>query len=266
MKNYHQKTALITGASSGIGEAFAECLAERGAKLILTARRRDRLEALAGRLRHDGAAVTVIADDLADPAAPARLREQIDAYGHVVDLLVNNAGFGSARRLDEDEPARLEDMVDLNVRALVALTRLFLPAMRARGEGGVINISSTAAFQPVPFMATYGASKAFVLSFSEALWAECEPAGVRVLALCPGYTTSEFHAVAGSKVDGVAMVPARRVAEEGLRALLDRKCYHVVGAGNYLVAQTPRFFPRHTTARIVRGMFAKRARMEPSSA
>ncbi|HEY0945559.1 MAG TPA: SDR family oxidoreductase [Opitutaceae bacterium] len=258
MKNYHQKTALITGASSGIGEAFAECLAEQGAHLILTARRHDRLATLADRLRHHGANVTVIVDDLMDPAAPGRLHDEIETRGLTVDLLVNNAGFGSGRRFDEDDRTRLEDMVDLNVRALVALTRLFLPAMRARREGGVINVASTAAFQPVPFMATYGATKAFVLSFSEALWAECEPVGVGVLALCPGYTTSEFHAIAGSRVDGIAMVPARRVAEEGLRALLDRKCYHVVGAGNYVVAQTPRFFPRHTTARIVRGMFAKR--------
>jgi short-subunit dehydrogenase len=178
------RTALVTGAGSGIGGAFAEQLAVRGADLIVVARRRNRLEQLDERItRQHGHRVTVLATDLTVPGTVVTLADDVARLGLTVDVLVNNTGFGTHGPLIGESGARISDEVQLNVGALVDLTRCFLPGTVERGDGTVVNVASTASFQPIPFMAVYGATKAFVLSFTEAVWAETRETGVRVLAL-----------------------------------------------------------------------------------
>jgi short-subunit dehydrogenase len=193
------QTALITGASSGIGAAFTRELSQRGVHLILVARDRAKLEALAARCRTvDQVRVDVLATDLTRPDAVVRLGEEIDALGHDVDVLINSAGFGVHGDVVDADPGRLHDQSQLNVTALVDLTRACLPGMSARGRGVIINLASLSAFLPLPHMAAYAATKAFVLSFTDALWMETRRSGVRVLALCPGPTDTPFHAATGS--------------------------------------------------------------------
>lgn len=191
-------TALVTGASSGIGVAIADRLAAEGHALVLVARRRERLESLATELRDRHAvAVEVVACDLAGAAERARLVSVVNARGRVVEVLVNNAGFGSRGDFVSNDRERMLGMVRLNVEAVVDLTGRFLPGMVERGRGAVINIASTAAFQPLPGAATYAASKAFVLSFSEAIRTEARGTGVTVTAVCPGPVRTEFSETAG---------------------------------------------------------------------
>jgi len=254
MFQYHGKTALITGASSGIGAAFARTLAARGANVILVARSEGRLQALADEVMRDhGVRAAVIAADLTRPDAARDLRATVDTRGLAVDLLVNNAGFGTYAPFETLAPERDHDEVTLNVAAVVDLTHLFLPAMLAKGDGAVVNVASVAAFMPGPYSAVYGATKAFVLSFSEALWAECRGRGVRVLALCPGATATEFFNVLGT--DAAATLGAKRtpaqVVETGLRALERNRSYAVDGLANYLMVQAPRVVPRGLAARLV---------------
>ena len=194
---YADRWALITGASSGIGAEFARRLASRGMHLVLTARRKELLEKLAEELhtRH-GTKTEIIAGDLTDAAEPQRLCEAITAKGIAIELLVNNAGFGWVGTIQETEQPRMRDLVQLNIAAMTELTYRLLPAMLERGHGGIINVSSVAAFQPVAYMPAYSASKAFVLHFSEALWAESRDRGVTVTALCPGTTQTDFFDVA----------------------------------------------------------------------
>ncbi|MBN1657139.1 MAG: SDR family oxidoreductase [Anaerolineae bacterium] len=196
LKDY--RTALITGASGGIGKAFACQLAARRIDLVLVARSEGALRALAGELADaHGIRTHVVVADLAVPGAAQRLYDDVTALGWPIDLLINNAGFGQAGAFAELPFDAQSRMVHLNVNAVVELTRLFLPAMIERQCGGMINLGSTAAFQPVPFMAVYGATKAFVLSFSEAVAQEVARHGVRVMALCPGETATGFQDVAG---------------------------------------------------------------------
>jgi len=254
MFQYQGKTALITGASAGIGAEFARALAVRGANVILVARSEDRLRALADELaRNHGVRAEAIATDLTRPGAARDLRAAVDARGLAVDLLVNNAGFGTYAPFETLAPERDHDEVTLNVAAVVDLTHLFLPAMLAKGDGAVVNVASVAAFMPGPYSAVYGATKAFVLSFSEALWAECRGRGVRVLALCPGATATEFFNVLGT--DAAATFGAKRapaqVVETGLRALERNRGYAVDGLANYLMVQAPRVVPRGLVARLV---------------
>jgi hypothetical protein len=247
-------TALITGASAGLGEGFARALAADGNDLILTARRADRLETLAAELRaKHGVAVRVIAADLADPAAPAQLMAAIAAAGLRVDTLINNAGYGLRGAVAElDSDAQL-GIVDVNCRALVALARAVLPAMIERRSGGILNIASTAAFQPGPWMAVYYASKAFVLSFSEALHEEAKPHGVRVAALCPGPTHTEFAGRAGmtdmALFTKLASGPDA-VVRDGLAALKGNQAVKISGAMNAVMAESIRFTPRALARRI----------------
>jgi short-subunit dehydrogenase len=209
------ETALVTGASSGIGEQFARQLAERGHDLVLVARRTDRLEALAAELPTD---TKVIACDLATDAAslPARVAE----LGVEVDLLVNNAGFGSHGRFPEIAEGRDAEMVRLNCEAVVILTRAFLPAMIERGRGGVITVASTAGFQPLPYETTYSASKAFALNFSDALHTELRGTGVRCLAVNPGPVRTEWQEVAGIEESQIppGMISAEQCVRESLAA------------------------------------------------
>ncbi len=253
MFQYGGKTALITGASAGIGAEFARALAARGANVILVARSKDRLRALADEVARDyGVRAEAVAADLTRPGAARDLQAAVDARGLAVDLLVNNAGFGTYGRFETLSPERDGDEVALNVAAVVDLTHLFLPTMLARGDGAVVNVASVAAFMPGPYSAVYGATKAFALSFSEALWAEYRGRGVRVLALCPGATATEFFDALGTDtgVRGAKRSP-EQVVETGLRALERDRPYAVDGLANYLMIQVPRVVPRGLAARLV---------------
>jgi len=249
---YKGKTALVTGASSGIGEAFARELAARGMDLVLVARSEDKLRTLAAELaRGHGIRADVVAADLGREGAAERLHEEVKGRGMRVDMLVNNAGFGTHGPFETLSPDRDHAEVMLNVTAVVDLSHAFLPAMAERGDGAVINVGSTAGFQPLPYMAVYGATKAFVLSFSEALWAEYRGRGMRVLALCPGATETPFFGVVGAEE---ASVGRRRTPQQvvatGLRALERGRGSAIDGAFNYWLAQTPRLAPRGLTALI----------------
>ncbi|MCZ6679305.1 MAG: SDR family oxidoreductase, partial [Candidatus Poribacteria bacterium] len=231
MKSFKGATVLITGASSGIGEAFARNLANRGANLILTARSGDKLRQIAGELSEKHAIdAHVFPGDLSRPDMPQRLFIQIQFAGLPVDVLINNAGFGKWGHFLDVNYQRYQDMLNLNINALVSLTHLLLPAMLKRGDGGIINVASTAAFQPLPYVATYSATKAFVLSFSEALWGEYREHGLTILALCPGNTSTHFADVANA--DDTKMQKAEtpdKVAEVGLEAFLRGRNYVIPG-------------------------------------
>ncbi|MTD16950.1 SDR family NAD(P)-dependent oxidoreductase [Nakamurella sp. YIM 132087] len=236
---------LITGASSGIGAGFARTFAARGSDLVLVARREDRLRELAAELtaRH-GIRAQVLPADLAEPDAGRLLIEQVDGE---VDLLVNNAGFATHGPLAESDAARIENEIDVDVRALVSLTRAFLPGMIARRSGAIVNLASTASFQPLPGMAVYGAAKAFVRTFSEAVWQEARPHGVKVFALSPGPTRTEFFDVVGTESAAVGtMRDVDQVIATALRALDSRRTPPGVvdGRANALVAWSTRLVPR----------------------
>ena len=209
--NFAQQTVLITGASSGIGNQFATVLAERGAALVLVARRLDRLEALAAELRDTyGATVDVVSADLAAPSAAADLQAVVKRRGIRVTSLINNAGFGTFGPFADEDLARLTDEIAVDITALVGLSHVFLPELR-QSNGFLINVASMAAYTPAPRMAVYAASKAFVLSFTEALWAELQGSGVTVFALSPGATSTEFNAVVGTE-DATAGAKKRSAA------------------------------------------------------
>jgi hypothetical protein len=250
-------TALITGASGGIGEAFARQLAALGKDLILVARSEDKLNALAHDLASQHAVQAhVIVADLARPDSASALYAETERLGLAVDLLVNNAGFARAGAFSELPFDVQADMVRLNVNTLTELTRLYLPAMRQRRRGGVINVASNAAFQPVPFIAVYGATKAYVLSFSEAIAEEVAGDGVTVMALCPGATATDFHDTAGVWVQKQSSMPTPdEVVAAGLRAFQRRRRSFLHGASNQLAALASRFLPRrlvvHLTARVM---------------
>ncbi len=260
MFHYQGKTALITGASSGIGKVFAEALAARGTHLVLTARSEDKLRALADGLaaQHGIRAETIVAD-LSREGAPQQIYAEIQQRGLSVDLLVNNAGFGTYGLFAEESHAKQHAEVTVNVTAVVDLSHLFLGPMLQRGEGGIINVASTAAFQPLPYMAVYAATKAFVLSFSEALWAEYRKQGVRVLALCPGPVDTAFFDAVGSREPAVGvMVTPEKVVEVGLRALERGKCSVIPQWQTFLLAQVPRLVPRSLVVRIAEQMFTSK--------
>jgi uncharacterized protein len=249
--DYKGQRALVTGASSGIGAAFARELARRGADLVLVARSQDKLTALADELSASfGVAADVAVADLANPSAADDLAAELRGRDLQIDILVNNAGFGLFALLHQADGASLADMIRVNVGALVDLTRLYLPAMLERGRGAVINVASTAAFQPVPHMAVYGATKAFVLSFTEALWAETRDSGVRVTAICPGSTDTGFFDIAGEDAQVGRRMSPERVVNATLRALDRRASTVVPGAGNWLLANSSRLAPRQLVARI----------------
>jgi hypothetical protein len=252
------KWALVTGGSSGIGVALAKQLAAEGTHLVLTARRRERLEELAQSLQKShGIRTEVFAADLARPEAPQEIYDFTKEKGLEIDLLINDAGFGQYGELTAVETQRLLDMVQVNCAAVVHLTRLYLADMVARRRGDVLILASTASFQAVPYLTTYAATKAFDLLFAEGLAEEMKPYGIRVCALCPGSTQSEFHVVAGQeKFTGrYAQETAEKVARTGLQALAEGKSYVISGVGNYWGAQMQRLVPRRAVARIAAKMF-----------
>jgi short-subunit dehydrogenase len=251
--------ALVTGASSGIGEQFAYVLAREGRDLVIVARRKDRLETVAEKARKEGAPhVRSIAADLSARDAPGALFESLRDDKISVDILINNAGFGTRGRFDRLALTRELEEIELNVNALVALTRLFLPAMVAAHRGTIINVASIAGFQPLPYMATYAATKAFVVSFTQAIAAELAGTGVNVSALCPGPVLTEFQAVAGiTKVrfPSLGLVDPKTVAEDGLAAARRGKAVSISGRLNAAMTRAARFAPRGLVTRIAASVY-----------
>ena len=249
---YKGSTALITGASGGLGEAFAEQLAERGSNLVLVGRSEDKLQALARRLEREyKIKATVLTADLASSTEVDQLVSNLKTRGINVDLLINNAGFGLFQRFLETPLERQMEQVDVNVRALVSLTHALAPAMVTRNKGGVINLSSSAGFQPLAGANIYAASKSFVLLFSEALAQELAPTGVRVLAVCPGPVATGFFADKKPDLTRNQMDNPKAIVEEVLRAFDRGK--RVLIPGKLLVrimALTPRLFPRALMAQL----------------
>lgn len=250
--------ALVTGASAGLGTLFAEALAKDGKPVVIVARRQDRLAAIAADMHNRyGVTVVPIAMDLATPDAPDALFADLARRGIVIDTLINNAGFGARGAFDEIDLASQCEMVDLNCRTLMALCHLALPSMIARGNGAILNLASVAAFLPGPYMSTYYATKAFVLSLSQALHEEVKDKGVRVSALCPGPTATEFASVAGlgnSKLFQTNVADAATVVRDGMDALKANRAVAVSGLANRLMVAglrlAPRGFARRTAMRL----------------
>ena len=247
--------ALVTGASAGLGKEFARLFAKDGHGVVLVARRKNELDALAKTLADEHQTKSlVIPADLTDPAAPKHIHAEVARAGLEVEFLVNNAGFGSNGKFWELDAQKELGMIEVNVTALTHLTRLFVPDMIARGRGRVLNIGSTAGFQPGPFMATYYASKAFVNHFTEALAFELEGTGVTATLSCPGATETEFAAVAGNdktalfKNGGTA--DALTVATEAYHAMLAGKASVIHGFKNRAGVQALRLSPRRTVLAI----------------
>ncbi len=257
MSYYHEKTALITGASYGIGEAFAHALATRGMNVVLVARSEERLRKLAKLLTTQfHIRAEVIAADLAQPEAATHIFQAVQDLGLAVDLLVNNAGFGTNGVFTSIDPALEYQLVQVNVAAVVAMTHAFLPAMVERKAGAIINVASLASFLPTPYSAVYAASKAFVLSFSAALWGEYRHAGVRVVALCPALVTSHFFAASGIEMPTSAgrttILSPEVVVAAALKGLEKGKVYVIPGRLNYLLGNfVKRVLPLGTVVKLV---------------
>jgi uncharacterized protein len=255
------QTALVTGASMGIGVDLAECFARDGYDLILAARSEPALRGVADRLSSSfGIKAAVIAIDLGMPGGGTRLAEAVAAQRLTVDVLVNNAGFGRAGAFADSDIGPQLGMIDLNNRALVELTHIYWPSMLVRKNGGVLNVASTAAFVPGPLMAIYYASKAFVLSFSEALWEEARGTGVHVSCLCPGPTESKFRERAGTGTTrlGQTSVVMRSmpVAEAGYAGFRKNQRVVVTGSRNRLNTRLAPFIPRTILLKMVHDMMS----------
>jgi hypothetical protein len=250
------KTALITGASGGIGLDFAKKFAENGYDLVLVARSEGKLQEIAKELegKHK-IKVTVLAKDLSKAEAVEEVYQATKTAGMAVDVLVNNAGFATYGFFHELSKAKELEMIDLNVRALVHLSHLYLPDMLARKNGKILNVASTASFQPGPLMADYYASKAYVLHFSEALANEVKGTGVSVTALCPGPTISGFQeraAMTDSKLVQSGLMDSRKVVDIGYNALISGKSFVIPGFRNQMLAFATRFLPRNMVTNTVR--------------
>ncbi len=254
-------TALITGASTGIGLALARRFAAAGHDVIVTARDGAALEKVAAELSAGGITATPIPRDLGAIDGPAKLAADIAARGLAVDVLVNNAGFGDVGAFDGSDLTKQLGMIDLNVRALVELTHIYWPHLLANG-GGLLNVSSTSAFQPGPMMSIYFASKAFVLSFTEALWEEARGTGTKVSCLCPGPTASEFRARAGTGktrlVDSGPVMSAAEVADLAFEGLMANRRVVVPGARNKVMTSLTPLLPRTAVLKAVRQMMSPR--------
>jgi len=252
------KTALITGASGGIGFELAKLFARDKYNLVLVARSKEKLQQRADELRKLGSPfVTVHWFDLAELDAPDKLFQRTERGNIQVDILINNAGYGVRGAFAKTNLDDELEMMQLNMIALTHLTKLYLPQMIKRGHGRIMQVASTAAFQPGPFMAVYYASKAFVLSFSEALYEELQGTGVTVTALCPGATETDFAKrakMSNSKLFLKGAMDAKTVAEEGYQGLMDGKAVVITGTRNKLMTFSERFAPRSMVRKIVRGM------------
>jgi short-subunit dehydrogenase len=258
MANWQGKWAVVTGASAGIGLELASQLAAGGANVVLTARRTERLAQLAAELRErHKVQIEVCPADLAQPQGPDEIFRFTQQKGLPIEVLINNAGFGAYGEFHTIERQRLLDMVQVNVASVVSLTNLFLPAMVERRSGYVMIVASTAAFQPVPYISTYAATKGFDLLLAEGLAEELRPHGVRVCALCPGSTASEFFEVAGQPTHMAGgQETAGKVARVGLEALAAGKSRVISGARNWLSIEAQRLAPRRLVTRVAARMFA----------
>jgi short-subunit dehydrogenase len=254
-------TALITGASGGIGKAFAEALAKTQTNLVLVARSADKLQQIAQKLQqHHNIQVDILVQDLTAANAIDTVWNTIQAKGLTIDLLINNAGFGDYGDFAECDGERQLEMIQLNITALVNLTHKFLPLMRKRGSGGIINVASIAGFQPIPYLSVYAATKAFVLSFSEALWAENRDCGVKVLVVCPGQTATEFFTAAKFPQPLAAannrLSTPEEVVVDALKALEKGESTVVSGGlGNQLIVNMHRFLPRDGLVNMIAKQF-----------
>ncbi|MCA8983548.1 MAG: SDR family oxidoreductase [Planctomycetaceae bacterium] len=256
--------ALVTGASSGIGEEFARQLAARGMHLVLTARREERLFALSRQLQQQhGCQVVLLPLDLARPEDVKQLVERVRQLPQPLHLLVNNAGIGNVATLQETNPGRMLEIVDLNIRAVTDLTYALLPDMVRRNEGGVINVASVAAFQPIAYMSVYAASKAFVLHFSEGLWAELQETNVRMLALCPGTTRTEFFEQAGVEnwLTRRSAHNVTTVVKAALESFERKRAICVPGWNNWFASLLHRVFRRAVVVSQTKKIFG--AHLEP---
>lgn len=249
---YTQKTALITGASSGIGQEFAYALAQKGMNLVLVARSEKKLQQLASEIHNQyGVNVEVISADLSAEKAGLYVYEQTQKKHLTVDMLINNAGFSTNGKFETISLMQDHQQVMLNVVSIVDLTHAFISNMLAKGEGAIINVGSTASFYPLAFQAVYAASKAFVLSFSEALWAEYRSRGIKVLALCPGATDTDFFNTMGRDVKLKKDSP-QEVVRIGLSALEHNRHYVIPGLKNNIESGLlPRLLPRSLVAKLV---------------
>ena len=256
------KTALVTGASTGIGETFATELAKKNYDLVLVARSQDKLEQLALSLSSKyQVKAEVIVQDLTETSAGQKVFDAVTVKGITVDLLINNAGFGDYGAFSDRPLTKQMQIVQLNIAAVVELTGLFLPSMQQRRNGAIINVSSIAGFQPIPYMSVYAASKAFVLNFSEALWAENKDKGVNILVTCPGPTESKFYDRAdfpdsATGLNGMTMASSEKVVAETLQAL-EKKQSTVVAGGfaNQIIVNLPRLVPRDLLVNVVGKQF-----------
>ena len=250
-------TALITGASSGIGEAIARELAKQNVALVLVARSGGKLESLAAELSAGGLKVIPIAQDLLAGNADEVLWNELQKRNIKIDLLINNAGFGGYGFFHESPIEKQIEMIDLNIKALVKLTYRFLPPMITKNHGAVMNVSSTASFQPVPFMAAYAATKAFVTNFTVALSSEYQDTPIRFIALCPGRTKTNFQVAAGSqkvRIRSRAATP-KQVAHVAVKALRRNNHIAIEGFMNYAMIHLQRFFPRWFILKIAYKIF-----------
>lgn len=247
LKRMADQWALVTGASAGLGAEFARQLASRGMHLVLVSRRNDLMTELAQELHtKHGTRCEIISADLSDPTGPGRVLDEITSKGIVIELLVNNAGFGVVGEVDNADVDRLLQLIRLNISAITELTYRLVPGMLERGHGAILNVSSLSAFQPVAYMGVYAASKAFVLHFSEALHCELKDRGITVTAVCPGVTRTNFFEVAGApgwlqKHSSLGVEP---VVKAALRALERRQQYVVPGWSNYLLTLLVRIASR----------------------
>lgn len=251
------KTALITGASSGIGRELAEIHARNGHNLVITARREERLKTLKSDLENRyNSKVVVFAADLSDENAPEEIFHFTDKHKISIDFLINNAGVGDYGFFHEADWVRQKTMLDLNIKSLTHLTHLYLPELIEKDRAYIMNVASTAAFQPGPLMSVYYASKHYVLAFSEALANELSDTGVTVTALCPGPTKSEFQEQAkmekSKMLDRLPLDTSKDVAEYGYKAMMSGKRVAVYGVLNNIMAKTVAFFPRNLVTSIVR--------------
>ena len=261
MDLWRGKWALITGASSGIGWALAEQLAGHGANLVLTARRADRLARLSGDVTSRYKIQTeILAADLARPQTPGEIYRFTEQKSLPIEILINNAGFGAYGEFRKVEAQRYLDMVQVNVASVIHMTHLFLAPMVERRSGYIMIVASTAAFQPVPYISTYAATKGFDLLFAEGLAEEVRRYGVRVCALCPGSTASEFNEVAGQPKLAGPQESNEKVARVGLQALAAGKARVISGARNWLSVEAQRLAPRRLVTRVAARMFMPQQR------
>jgi len=256
MINYKGKFALVTGASEGIGKVYAERLAAEGCDLALVARSGQKLEEIAKRLEEKyNISCYVIPFDLSEVESAQYIASQMEVIGRPVDILINNAGFATSGRFEDISADREQQEIRLNIATLVDLTHKFLPGMLKRREGIIVNVASLAAFTPTPYSAVYGGTKAFVLSFTEALWAELQGSGVRVLVLVPGATkTKFFDGNEGMMAKGASLSSPESVVKHAFRGLQKGKHYIVVGKVNYWLAQLGRFMTRKRVALFMEGL------------